>query len=285
MYLNTDHSGLNKYFDSNDENFVLVQAEICRMYHAALQTIEARYRSLTPQFPAQEFFPRYSGSLQVCGVAKGEDSFHVPFSLRGIPVMDKFVGRDTELTRLAQLMISSSTDDIHRRVCLLHGIGGVGKSQLALEFARKQQRNFSAIFWIAGSTKEKLRRSIIALAQKLPQHQISERARSFSKEADKGFDEIIEEILKWFSQPSNNRWLLVFDNIDREYTAQSEDPQAFDIKEYLPEADQGSIIITSRIAGMWRLAGSDMKVEPFDELQGEFLLTSIVEKPLAGRLN
>ena len=284
MYLNTDHSGLNKYFGSNDENFILVQAEICRMFQAAPQTIEARYRSMALYFPAQEIFPRYSANSQVRGIAKGEDPFHVPFSLRGIPVMDKFVGRDTEITQLARLMISSSADDIRRKVCVLHGIGGVGKSQLAVEFARKHQKQFSAVFWIVGSTKEKLRRSIAALAQMLPQHQISERARSYSKGAGKDFDAIVEDVLKWFSRPSNNMWLLVFDNVDREYSTESEDPEAFDIKEYLPEADQGSIIITSRLASMWRLAGNDMRLEPFDEIQGELLLNSIVEKPLAGRL-
>ena len=181
-------------------------------------------------------------------------------------------------------MISSSTNNTHRKVCFLHGIGGVGKSQLAAEFARKHQETFSAIFWIAGSTKEKLRRSIAALTQRLPQHQIPKRTRSLSNDIAEDFDAIVEDVLKWFSRPSNNKWLLIFDNVDREYSTLSDDPEAFDIKEYLPEADQGSILITSRLAGMWRLVGSDIKLEPFDEPQGELLLTSIVQKPLAGRL-
>ena len=199
--------------------------------------------------------------------------------------MDKFVGRDIELTRLAQLMIFSSTNNMHRKICLLHGIGGVGKSQLAAEFARKHQKNFSAIFWIAGSTKEKLKRSIAAVVQRLPQHQIPKRARSLSSDTAKDFDAITRDVLQWFSQPSNNKWLLIFDNVDRDYSAQSKDSEAFDIKEYLPEADQGSILITSRLTGMWRLAGSNIKLEPFDELQGEFFLNSIVEKQLTGELN
>ena len=174
---------------------------------------------------------------------------------------------------------------MRRKSCLLYGIGGVGKSQLAAEFARKHQENFSAIFWIASSTKEKLKRSIAALALKIPQHQISERARSVSKITDKDLDAIIDEVLKWFSQPFNNKWLLIFDNVDREYSAQSKDPEAFNIKEYLPEADQGSILITSRLTSMWRLERSRIKLEPFDEQQGEILLNSIVEKPLAGKLN
>ena len=110
-------------------------------------------------------------------------------------------------------------------------------------------------------------------------------ARSLSKDTIKDFDAILEIVLKWFSRPSNNMWLLIFDNVDREYSAESKDPKAYDIKEYLPDADHGSILITSRLAGMWRLAGSNMQLEPFDELQGQFLLNSIVEKPLAGKLN
>lgn len=207
------------------------------------------------------------------------------FSLRGIPVIGKFVGRDTEITRLAELMISSSTKQMHRKICVLHGIGGVGKSQLAAEFSRKHQENFSAIFWIAASTKEKVRRSIAALAKTLPQHQISQRARSFSNDTDKDLDEITEDVLKWFSQLSNDKWLLIFDSVDREHSAQFEDPDSFNIKEYLPEADQGSILITSRLASTWRLAGSDMRVGPFDELQGELLLNFLVGRPLAGMSN
>ena len=198
--------------------------------------------------------------------------------------MEKFVGRETEITTLAQLIIFSSTNSMHRKVCLLHGIGGVGKSQLAAEFARKHQKDFSATFWIASSTKEKLRESFAALAERLPQHQVPEIAKSSSKDNIRDFDAIVKNVLKWFSRPSNNKWLLIFDNVDREYSAQSKDPEAFDILEYLPDADHGSILITSRLAGMRHLAGSNLKLEPFDELQGEFLLNYIVGKPLAGRL-
>ena len=190
--------------------------------------------------------------------------------------MEKFVGRNTEITTLAQVMISSSTDAMYRKVCLFHGIGGMGKSQLAIEFTQKHQEYFSAIFLITSSTKEKMRRSIAALAQRLPQPQIPERARSLSKNTAKDFDAIVEDVLNW---------LLIFDNVDREYSVQSDDPEAFDIKEYLPEADQGSILIISRLAGMWHLAASDIKLELFDELQGELLINFIIQKPLAVRLN
>ena len=204
-------------------------------------------------------FVWYSNNSQANKIVEEEDSFHVPFSLKGIPVMDKFVGRNTEITTLAQLMISPSTNNMHHKVCLLHGMGGVGKSQLVVEFARRHQGNFSAIFWIAGSNKEKLRRSIVAHAQRLPPHQIPEMTRSLSKDNVKDFDAIIENVLKWFSRPSNTKWLLIFDNVDYEYSAESEDLEAFDFRDYLPEAGQGSIVITSRLADFRRLAGMNIK--------------------------
>ncbi len=42
--------------------------------------------------------------------------------------MDKFVDHNTEITTLAQLMISPSTNNMYRKVSLLYGMGGVGKS-------------------------------------------------------------------------------------------------------------------------------------------------------------
>lgn len=44
MFLNTDHSGLNKFSGPNDENFLLVGPEIVRMVEEAPQRIETRYR-------------------------------------------------------------------------------------------------------------------------------------------------------------------------------------------------------------------------------------------------
>ena len=43
MYLDTDHSGLNKFSGPDDENFLLVWREIDRMVKNAPQRIEERY--------------------------------------------------------------------------------------------------------------------------------------------------------------------------------------------------------------------------------------------------
>ncbi len=205
------------------------------------------------------------------------------FSLKGIPVLGNFVARDAEMARLAEVMLPSSADQTRRKICVLHGLGGIGKTQLAIEFARKYQKIYSAVFWIDGSSKEKLKQSIANLASQLPQHQLLERAKLYAQQPHQELDGTVEEVLFWFSQPSNERWLLIYDHVDHEISAGTSDPEAFSLKEYLPEADQGRILITSRLTSLLYLGGANIRVGPVTELQGENILTNSIGQPMRGR--
>ena len=134
--------------------------------------------------------------------------FCVNLSLEGIPVLNKFVELDAEMARLVEVMLSSSSDQTRRKICVLHGLGGIGKTQLAIEFARKYRQNYSAIFWIDGSSKEKLKQSIANLANQLPQHQLLEKAKLYSRQPHEKLDGAVEDVLSWFSQSLNEKWLL-----------------------------------------------------------------------------
>ena len=196
-------------------------------------------------------------------------------------MVNRFVARDAEMTRLIQALLPTSTDQIHRKVFIVHGLGGIGKTQLSVEFARKYQGRYSAVFWIDGSSKERLRRSIADLAGRLPKHQLSEGTRSYSRNGSANVDEVVEDVLKWLSQPSNNQWLLIFDNVDREFSVLSRDPEAFHVEDYFPTADQGSILITSRLASLCQL-GLDIKLGPVDEVQGESILENSLGRSAEG---
>ena len=213
-----------------------------------------------------------------------KESFRVDFSLQGIPVVKIFVARNAEMTRLTQALLPTSKDQMRRKVFILHGLGGIGKTQLSVEFTRKYQGIYSAVFWIDGSSKERLRRSIADLASRLPQHQLSEGSRNYSRNGSADVNEVVEDVLKWLSRPVNDQWLLIFDNVDREFSVPSRDPEAFDVKEYFLTADQGSILITSRRASLCQL-GPDMRLEPVNEVQGESILENSLGRLIEGECN
>ena len=210
-----------------------------------------------------------------------KESFRVGFSLQGIPVVNRFVARNAEITRLTQVLLPTLTDQMRRKVFIVHGLGGIGKTQLSVEFTRKYQGSYSAVFWIDGSSKERLMRSIADLARRLPQHQLSAESRNYSRNGSADVDEVVEDVLKWLSRPANDQWLLIFDNVDREFSVPSRDPEAFDVKEYFPTADQGSILITSRLASLWHL-GTDIKLEPVNEVQGASILENSLGRSTEG---
>ena len=198
-------------------------------------------------------------------------------------MVNRFVARDAEMSRIKQVLLPTLTDQMRRKVFILHGLGGIGKTQLSVAFAREYQGSYSAVFWIDGSTKERIRRNIADLASRLPQDQISEISRSYSQEKGTDVDEVVKDVLKWLSQRSNDRWLLIFDNVDREFSNVSRDPEAFDVKEYFPPADQGSILITSRLASLQQLGIDDMKLKPVDEQQGKSILENSLGRSVEGK--
>ncbi|MCJ1457641.1 hypothetical protein MMC28_008010 [Mycoblastus sanguinarius] len=195
----------------------------------------------------------------------------------------EFMARNAEIIRLTQALLPTFTDQMRRKVFIVHGLGGIGKTQLSVEFTRKHQGSYSAVFWIDGSSKERLMRSIADLARRLPQHQLSEGSRDYSRNGSADVNEVVEDVLKWLSRPVNDQWLLIFDNVDREFSVPSRDPEAFDVTEYFPTADQGSILITSRLASLWHLE-TDIKLEPVNEVQGASILENSLGRSIEGSL-
>lgn len=62
----------------------------------------------------------------------------------------------------------------------------------------------------------------------------------------KNLDDVIDAIKAWLSLSYNTRWLMIYDNYDNPRLASNKDPAAIDITKYLPEAYQGSVLITTR---------------------------------------
>lgn len=133
-----------------------------------------------------------------------------------------------------------------REICVIHGLGGIGKTQLAIAYARLHKAEYTSFFWLDGKTEESLIQSLLTVASRVPRGQIP------GMEAQKktGLEEsrkAAQEVLKWFALEDNKQWLLVFDNIDKTSYEEESAQHTYDITQYFPRDDNGSIIITTRL--------------------------------------
>lgn len=61
-----------------------------------------------------------------------------------MPVIKYFLGRQDKLVHLWEYLQPESSES--RKVAILHGLGSMGKTQLAVRFARDHRNDFTAIF-------------------------------------------------------------------------------------------------------------------------------------------
>ncbi|EXL71117.1 hypothetical protein FOPG_13083 [Fusarium oxysporum f. sp. conglutinans race 2 54008] len=95
--------------------------------------------------------------------AASEKLFEVPF-LRN----PHFAERDTEVELVrTSLTQPKPPHDIRSTICLLQGLGGVGKTTIALEYAFKYGGEYDFVFWIPAQTELDVLNTATALARKL----------------------------------------------------------------------------------------------------------------------
>jgi hypothetical protein len=136
-----------------------------------------------------------------------------------------------------------------RAAVVLHGLGGIGKTQLAIEYIRKYQERHTAIFWLNANDEDSLRLSFRDIAQQiLMRHPSTGVLGNVDLEGDVG--EVVQAVKAWLNLRDNTGWLMVYDNYDNPRTANHSDRSTVDVRRYLPESDQGSVIITTRSANV-----------------------------------
>ena len=112
------------------------------------------------------------------------------------------------------------------------------------------------MFWLNGRTEDSLKQSIAICASRIPEGQITESSRAYFVTSTGDVDAVVRDVMSWLSRPDNTEWLIIFDNVDRESGGDNADPNAYDIARYLPRADHGSVLITTRLANLEQLGGS-----------------------------
>lgn len=141
--------------------------------------------------------------------------FHVPF-----PRNRYFAGRKAELDWLRQALHSAD----QRPAALLAGIGGVGKTATAAQYAHIHRNDYDVVWWVEAETAEgrDLAFANLAAQLRLPGYQSPKP------------EEVRAAVTTWLE--ANAGWLLVFDN--------AEAPG--DLQGWLPRHPRGHALITSR---------------------------------------
>ncbi|KAF2732394.1 HET-domain-containing protein, partial [Polyplosphaeria fusca] len=176
---------------------------------------------------------------------KGMDfeQFAVQISLASFPEAAQFVAREEELSKMHELLYGHSS----RAAVVLHGLGGIGKTQLAVEYVRRHKEKHTAIFWLNANDDDSLQLSFRGIAQQVLQcHPSTSVLSDVDLEGD--LNRVVSAVKAWLDLQGNARWLLIYDNYDNPRLSKNSDRSTVDIRPYLPESDHGSIIITTRSA-------------------------------------
>ena len=165
------------------------------------------------------------------------------FSLAAAPEIDYFVGRDSSLASIESVLLPFTAAE--RKVVVLHGLGGIGKSQLAIEFAKKHRDDYSAILWLNAKTEDTLKQSFATNARRLPKEHLNQELLNGSQN-EEALNAILREMKTWLGLRGNDKWLLIYDNVDNPKIPDNLSEHAYDIRSYFPDAHHGSILVTTR---------------------------------------
>src|SRR4051794_20294609 len=175
-----------------------------------------------PPFPLRDADP--SGRPGFAGV--------LPAVWRVPPRNPRFTGRDGMLAELRRRL---HTGEATLTVQALYGLGGVGKTQLAIEYAHRFAADYDLVWWLDAEQPVLIGDQLAALAARVD-------LPSGPTVADT-VDRLLAELR------GRGRWLLVFDNAER----------PGDVAAYRP-AGPGHVLITSRNPG-WGALGGRLEVD------------------------
>jgi tetratricopeptide (TPR) repeat protein len=154
--------------------------------------------------------PRFPGSFPPI--------WNVPY-----PQNPYFTGRESLLAQLAEALRAGQIMSVAQPQAI-SGLGGIGKTQLALEYAYRSRQDYDAVFWVTANSREALIAGYADIARRLELPQHSEQDQTLTLLA----------VQQWLQ--THLKWLLILDNAD--------DVEM--VREFLPSAPSGHIILTTR---------------------------------------
>ncbi|HEY1353760.1 MAG TPA: tetratricopeptide repeat protein [Ktedonobacteraceae bacterium] len=190
-----------------------------------------------------EVFPMITGTPPAAGPAY----WNVP-----VPRNPFFIGQDAFLERLHARLWDTQTA-AYGQFQAISGMGGIGKTQLAVEYAYRYRHEYQAVLWAHAESAQSLAASYVNIAAllQLPARNAQEQ-------------EVTLAAVKTWLQ-TQRRWLLLLDNADEPDLCSA----------FLPTAPGGHVLITTRVADLSPFGlgfGHAMEVQTLDAETGAQLL-------------
>ncbi|MFF1610138.1 FxSxx-COOH system tetratricopeptide repeat protein [Amycolatopsis sp. NPDC058278] len=210
---------------------------------------EARAAEEGPQTPpAREEAPTTTRYPEPARELEYQKRPEVPAIWGNIPPRNpKFTGRQELLRQLSESMVSGASNVLPS---VLHGMGGIGKTQIAVEYIYHHLSDYDIVWWIHAAHPTQIRIAFTELARKL--------RLPGAGEADSAVPAVREALRT--GQP-HGRWLLVFDS--------AEDPLM--VRSFFPANGTGQILVTTRNPD-WTRVARPIEVEVFSRSESLELL-------------
>lgn len=157
-----------------------------------------------------------------------------------------FTGRDAILASLRQMLVPGAK--VTALTQAISGLGGIGKTQVAVEYAHRYADVYKVVLWAQADSPELLTTEYLALATVLGLPAQQEAAKQ------------VEAVKHWLQ--TNRGWLLILDNVEK--------PRDI-LPSFLPSKHEGSVLITTRRRDIHTLAHSEV-LPVFEEDEGILFL-------------
>ncbi|HEY1348997.1 MAG TPA: helix-turn-helix transcriptional regulator [Ktedonobacteraceae bacterium] len=164
-----------------------------------------------------------------------------------------FTGR-LEVLQQVHLLLSRKHNRTSYLACALSGMGGIGKTQTAIEYSYRYARDYAAVLWVNAETEESLLQSFASIA----------RALKLLAPTPCLQEDVATPVLSWLML--HRDWLLIFDNV-RECTL---------VRRFVPTSRYGALLVTTRLPTLGTLAPC-LELLPLDLEEGTQLLLKRTE--------
>jgi tetratricopeptide (TPR) repeat protein len=195
--------------------------------------------------------------LQLLTQTEARRIIHLPYPSIGT----LFKGREAFLSQLRESLKRNS------KAKAINGLGGVGKTRLAVEYAWQHVDDYTAVLFVTADSPESLRRNIAELVG----------PKVLNLQEQSATEEEVREAaaIRWLQQ--NPGWCLILDNVDDEDTAEY-------VERLLSRLQGGDVLITSRL-GRWSDSVEPLELDVLDDVSSaNFLLEKTKPKGNRGRL-